>query len=393
MTYIQKLQQYEQAFTRATQQQYPLNTTQRNQLRQEQQRLGIKNEDVAPIEARVRAEIEAYLQKLQQYEEAFTRATQQQYPLSATQRNQLRQEQQVLGLKDENIAPIENRIQVEIEAYVQKLEQYEQALIQTIEHEYPFSEEVRKELKRYQQILELGDEEVAEIEEKVVRQIEINQTQIQLLSTFEPPEIATQSPIFSSQFVSNQKTPKIKPVKTNESLIPSIVALLLIVVSGIFGLFVKQLRSQPVLPIFSSNSTPTPSPTVSATQPQRTLANLSPGWVIKTNNDISLGNNQSLPRGTFLEVIEKKSNPNPASGSFLVSMRVCANKSTQTPANPNNPAVTTSVPANSKPLPATVLLNSSQVNRFGIVLQSDAPNPCRTVTQPPVTEPSDTSPT
>ncbi|WP_292870633.1 hypothetical protein [Nostoc sp. LPT] len=75
-------------------------------------------------------------------------------------------------------------------------------------------------------------------------------------------------------------------------------------------------------------------------------------------------------------------------------MRVCANnKNTQTPANTNNPAVTTSVPPNSKPLPATVLLNSSQVNRFGVVLQSDAPNPCRTVTQPPVTEPSDTSPT
>ncbi len=46
-----------------------------------------------------------------------------------------------------------------------------------------------------------------------------------------------------------------------------------------------------------------------------------------------------------------------------------------------------------KTLPATVLLNSSQINRFGVVLQSDAPNPCRTVTQPPVTEPSDTSPT
>ncbi|WP_292860784.1 hypothetical protein [Nostoc sp. LPT] len=44
-------------------------------------------------------------------------------------------------------------------------------------------------------------------------------------------------------------------------------------------------------------------------------------------------------------------------------------------------------------MPATVLLNSSQVNRFGVVLQSDAPNPCRTVTQPPLTEPSDTSPT
>ncbi|MDM9584059.1 MULTISPECIES: hypothetical protein [unclassified Nostoc] len=155
-------------------------------------------------------------------------------------------------------------------------------------------------------------------------------------------------------------------------------------------MFVKQLRG--TSPIFS-NPLQTQNPTIEATPAPRSLANLSPGWVIQTNNDISLGNNQSLPRGTFLEVIEKKSNPNPTSGSFLVSMRVCANKSTQTPANPNNPVVTIPVPRNSKPWPATVLLNSSQVNRFGVVLQSDAPNPCITVTQPPVTEPSDTSPT
>ncbi|MEH1818142.1 MAG: protein phosphatase 2C domain-containing protein [Nostoc sp.] len=194
----------------------------------------------------------------------------------------------------------------------------------------------------------------------------------------------------------NQKTQVIteeEPVKTRIPL-QWIVPLLLVVAAGVLGLFVKQLRSQSgVFPIFA-NPTPTANPTTEATPTPRSLANLSPGWVIKTNNDISLGNNQSLPRGTFLEVIEKKSNPKPASGNFSVSMRVCANKSTQTPANTNTPAVTTSVPPNSKPLPATILLDLSQLNRFGVsVLQSDAPSPCTTVTQPPVTEPADTSPT
>ncbi|QLE40585.1 serine/threonine protein phosphatase [Nostoc sp. C052] len=195
----------------------------------------------------------------------------------------------------------------------------------------------------------------------------------------------------------NHKTQVItekEPVKKRSLPLQWIVPLLFVVAAGALGLFVKQLRSQSwTFPTFA-NPTPTANPTIAATPTPRSLANLSPGWVIKTNNDISLGNNQSLPRGTFLEVIEKKSNPKPASGNFSVSMRVCANKSTQTLANTNTPAVTTSVPPNSKPLPATILLDLSQLNRFGVsVLQSDAPSPCTPVTQPPVTEPGDTSPT
>ncbi|WP_375495202.1 protein phosphatase 2C domain-containing protein [uncultured Nostoc sp.] len=195
----------------------------------------------------------------------------------------------------------------------------------------------------------------------------------------------------------NHKTQVItekEPVKTRSLPLQWIVPLLFVVAAGALGLFVKQLRSQSwTFPTFA-NPTPTANPTTEATPTPRSLANLSPGWVIKTNNDISLGNNQLLPRGTFLEVIDKKSNPKPASGNFSVSMRVCANKSTQTPANTNTPAVTTSVPPNSKPLPATILLDLSQLNRFGVsVLQSDAPSPCTPVTQPPVTEPADTSPT
>ncbi|MBN3960865.1 protein phosphatase 2C domain-containing protein [Nostoc sp. NMS8] len=194
----------------------------------------------------------------------------------------------------------------------------------------------------------------------------------------------------------NHKTQVItekEPVKTRIPL-QWIVPLLFVVAAGALGLFVKQLRSQSWTFPTLANPTPTANPTIAATPVPRSLANLSLGWVIKTNNDISLGSNQSLPRGTFLEVIEKKSNPKPASGNFSVSMRVCANKSTQTPANTNTPAVTTSVPPNSKPLPATILLDLSQLNRFGVsVLQSDAPSPCTTVTQPPVTEPADTSPT
>ncbi|MEH2360450.1 protein phosphatase 2C domain-containing protein [Nostoc sp.] len=206
---------------------------------------------------------------------------------------------------------------------------------------------------------------------------------------------ATDTTLLDSPNHKTQVIPENEPVKSSIQLpLQWIVLLIFVVAAGALGFFVKQLRSQSgSLPIFS-NPIQTLNPSIEATPPPRSLANISPGWVIKTNKEIPLGNKQSLPSGTFLEVIQKSSNPKPASGDFSVSMRVCTNKSTQTPADTNNPAVTTSVPPNSKPLPDRVLLDLSQLNRFAVsVLQSDVPNPCRTVTQPPVTQLDDTSPT
>jgi hypothetical protein len=215
--YKQHLQQYERAFTNATQQEYPLTQNKRNQLRQQQQNLGLKDEDIAPIETRITAEIEAYRQKLQQYEQAFTKATQQEYPLTQNKRNQLRQQQQNLGLKDEDIAPIETRITAEFEAYQQKLQQYEEVLRQTIQHEYPISDEIREELKRYQNVLELRDEDVARIEARVTSEDNA------ILSSDEDlgsPEIQTQEAqpdIIEQPIVAPNET---KPVSQREIVTP-----------------------------------------------------------------------------------------------------------------------------------------------------------------------------
>ncbi len=177
--YKQHLQQYEQALTEALQQEYHLSQATRQWLQQMQQEWQLTNKDIASLESLVNNEIEAYRQKLQQYEKAFTIATQQEYPLSELKQNQLRQQQQILGLKDEDIAPIAERITAENQAYQQKLQQYEQVLTQEIQHGYPFNDDIREELKRYQQVLEISDEEVARIEEKVVRQRDINSPQTQ----------------------------------------------------------------------------------------------------------------------------------------------------------------------------------------------------------------------
>ncbi|MEH2346969.1 MAG: caspase family protein [Nostoc sp.] len=174
--YKQYLQQYRQSLAKAMRQEYPLSQSTRHQLQQMQQEWQLKNEDIAAIENSLTAEVKAYQQKLQQYEQIFTIAVQQEYPLSEAKHNQLWQQQQLLGLKAEDIQPITARITAEIEAYQQKLQQYEQVITQAIEHQYPFTEEIREELRRYQRVLELG-EEVAQIEEKLVREREANQPQ------------------------------------------------------------------------------------------------------------------------------------------------------------------------------------------------------------------------
>ncbi len=67
----EKLQRYEQDFTEALQQEVPLSEADIDSLRQNlKQILGLRNEDIQPIEAQVRARIEAYQQHLQQYERA-----------------------------------------------------------------------------------------------------------------------------------------------------------------------------------------------------------------------------------------------------------------------------------------------------------------------------------
>lgn len=253
-TYRRNLQQYEQAFVAATQQEYPLSKSRRNDLRQHQQRLGLTDVEIAPIEATVTTQIETYQQKLQQYEEAFASATQrkhqpgeatrtqlkqtwqtlglsegdvkaieapilaqigtyqtnlrryeqefvdateQQYPLSDAKHSELRQRQQALNLSREDIAPIENAITASIEEHLQKLQQYEQVFSDSIQFEFPVSEATREELRRFQQVLELGDEKVAQLEEKIISQRVLNKNSSQQADSLhllenKPPQVQPQ---------------------------------------------------------------------------------------------------------------------------------------------------------------------------------------------------------
>ena len=170
-TYKQKLQQYDSEFTQAMQREYPLSKANRDRLHQIQQSLELTDIEVAPIENHITAEIEAHREKLQEYEQALIEATgEKRRPLSDSKRRELEQLQQNLNLSRDHIAPIEARITTEIKERQQNLQRYQQAWVEAIRYEYPLGEETAHELKRFQKVLSLSDEDVTPLKEQIITQ-------------------------------------------------------------------------------------------------------------------------------------------------------------------------------------------------------------------------------
>jgi ABC-type phosphate transport system substrate-binding protein len=88
--------------------------------------------------------------------------------LSEAKRSELRQRQQLLGLGGEDVASIENLVTASIKEHLQKLQQYEQVFLDSIKFESPVSDATRKELQRLQQLLDLSDETVTTIESRLL---------------------------------------------------------------------------------------------------------------------------------------------------------------------------------------------------------------------------------
>jgi Caspase domain len=171
-TYQQKLEQYKETFARSTQSKYLHGEANRSQLIQTWRTLGLDEADVKAIEEPILAQVKTHQAHLRQYEQAFVDATEQEYPVSQAKRSDLRQLQRSLNLSDEDVESIESRVKASVEEHLQKLQQYEQVFLDSIKFEFPVSEDTREELKRLQQILELDNEEVAQIEEKITAQAE-----------------------------------------------------------------------------------------------------------------------------------------------------------------------------------------------------------------------------
>jgi hypothetical protein len=78
------------------------------------QSLGIASKESSLIEDEVLKPYHEYQEKLQRYQQALTKAIRNDYPLSIPEQKELKSLQQSLGLRDEDIAPIEEQITLQL---------------------------------------------------------------------------------------------------------------------------------------------------------------------------------------------------------------------------------------------------------------------------------------
>jgi tetratricopeptide (TPR) repeat protein/uncharacterized caspase-like protein len=197
--YELKQQEYEQALAEIIQAGYPLSATAEAELKEYQQHLGLRDSDIAAIEARLleplRAQVAqqsaAYQQNLAQYEQALTSAIRQEFPLSQSTRQELERLQQSLGLIDEDVARVkqpliqqaefrhQEKLRQEAERqqqeqeqaeYENKLRRYEEEFSRAVLLKYPLHQRNLDDLKHFQQQLGLKNEDAARIEQMVREQ-------------------------------------------------------------------------------------------------------------------------------------------------------------------------------------------------------------------------------
>lgn len=171
------------------------------------------------------------------------------------------------------------------------------------------------------------------------------------------------------------------PNKIGKLPLNLLVPLFLVATAGVFGYWVMLFRSQ----YTTRTATPTETVPLATERPkiERSLNNLASGWIIKTNSEITV-NQQKLRPESFLEVIDKKSNPQPASGGYDVYLRLCS----PNPASSNNLA--TNPPA---PSDQPVKMPLAELKRFAVtVLPPNQNSPCDSVSVPKDSLPSTANP-
>jgi GUN4-like/Caspase domain len=180
--YENNLQQYREAVS-VVEHEYLLDESVHNSLRSLQRILGLRDEDVAPIQAEMTAKVDAYqreskhrerLNNLQRYSELFAAIAKQPPPQQSRMQDELKDLQELWELQDGDVAPIQDEIKSQLmaeeEAYRRKLRHYEFEFSQAIGLGLPISSFTRDGLKKFQQLLGLCDEDVIRIERHVMEQ-------------------------------------------------------------------------------------------------------------------------------------------------------------------------------------------------------------------------------
>jgi len=113
-----------------------------------------------------------------------------------------------LGLTPDNAAEIEDEVLKPFREYQKKLQRYKEDFAEAVQQEYPISDDIRVRFQRYQDILGLRDEDVAPIHAKCVPPKE---ALTKWLNTSKP-KVATPLPV-QPQYPGARVSPQIKSVQ------------------------------------------------------------------------------------------------------------------------------------------------------------------------------------
>ncbi len=156
--------------------------------------------------------------KLKYRKEVENRAQQGQGKFSVFARRMLDLKRDEWGLSPEEGTAIEEEVLQPYREYERKRNEYEQALVEAIKQEYPFSSTAQKDLKEYQQYLELRDEDIASIEKKVLssKKAEYERDQQPVEKLLQPEQQIKSQEQYKGQATSRVSQPKSSATQTQQ---------------------------------------------------------------------------------------------------------------------------------------------------------------------------------
>ncbi len=164
-----KLDQYETTYRQAIQRVYPISSVAQSKLNRLQTALNLSDVDISPIVTRLSAQYGQAQQKLAKYRyEVRLCLEEDSGELSAFSRSVLDGFRSTFGLTPEEATAVETK---ELQKYREKddaITKYTQVFASALKHENPPGQVSRRRLKRFQDALNLNDEDVAKIESSCV---------------------------------------------------------------------------------------------------------------------------------------------------------------------------------------------------------------------------------
>jgi len=190
-------------------------------------RLAITLEETQEIEDQILQPFRERLKHLETYGSTFVAEVDRQYPLMQETINELKDLREILGLRKEDVTPIEQEVISKIvsksEGYRQKLQRYEQEFTRAIQAEFPLSQPASEGLNKFQADLGLMDEDVAQIKRPILERRVAEDKQQQLeQQKLEQQKLEQQSQQDAAKVrqpneeVQNEEVQRLKPERPQE---------------------------------------------------------------------------------------------------------------------------------------------------------------------------------